>query len=142
MKSYRLNKQAGYDKQAVQKWFSVALDSVRNGVYDISITQHRERRSLPQNKLMWLWFWCIAEETGQDKQTIHDYYCSTYLKPELCLYSGREFYRIPSTSSLTTEAFTLFLNQIKADAATELGIILPEPQDLAFIDFLEQYNHQ
>lgn len=142
MKSYRLNKQAGYDKAAVCQWFSNALDLTKNGVYDISIKRHREQRSMPQNNLMWLWFGCISEETGQDKQTIHDYYCNTYLTPELCICNGKEFYRVPSTKSLTTDAFTLFLNQIKADAATELGIILPEPQDLAFAEFLEQYNRE
>ena len=44
------------------------------------------------------------------------------------------------TSGLTTEQMTEFLNKVQADAASEYGITLPNPEDLYFEMWAEQYS--
>ena len=39
------------------------------------------------------------------------------------------------------EEMTEFLNKIQADAATELGITLPLPEDRFFEQFYQQFNY-
>jgi len=34
--------------------------------YDVSISQHRNKRSIPQNRLYFLWLNCISAETGNE----------------------------------------------------------------------------
>ena len=54
---------------------------------------------------------------------------------------GEKAERIYMTSSkLNTEQMTEFLNRIQADAATEMGITLPQPQDRFFEAFASEYN--
>jgi hypothetical protein len=55
---------------------------------------------------------------------------------------GDRLERIYNTSSkLNTEQMTEFLNKIQADAASELGITLPQPQDRFFEQFYAQFNY-
>jgi hypothetical protein len=46
-----------------------------------------------------------------------------------------------STKGLTTEQMTEFLNQVQADAATEYGITLPNPEDMYFEVWAKQYGN-
>ena len=55
---------------------------------------------------------------------------------------GEKWERIYNTSSkLNTEQMTEFLNKIQADALTELGITLPQPEDRFFEQFYAQFNY-
>ena len=47
-----------------------------------------------------------------------------------------------SSSSLNTVQMTKFLELIKADAATELGIQLPLPADRFYEDFIKEYRNK
>lgn len=53
---------------------------------------------------------------------------------------GKQSYELTPTSSLNTQQFTLFIEKIQAWAASELGIVLPIPEDLIFQQFLEYYE--
>ena len=55
---------------------------------------------------------------------------------------GNKMERIYNTSSkLNMEQMTEFLNKIQVDAATELGITLPKPEDRFFEQFYAQFNY-
>ena len=55
---------------------------------------------------------------------------------------GERQERIYTTSSkLNSEQMTDFLNKIQADALTELGIRLPQPEDRFFEQFYNQFNY-
>ena len=120
------------------------LTFLGNGTYVLRLERKREQRSIPQNKLMWLWFTAIAEEwsaaSGRTftSQDVHDAYCMLFLPretPKGLRYGG-------STSSLTTEGMTDFLNKVQADAQTEYGIILPNPDDHIWDMWIEQLTNQ
>lgn len=112
---------------------------LRNGRYTVTITKAREPRSLDQNALMWLWFTCIEAETGTPRQDVHDYYCVRFLRRNIS-WNGMDRTVIEGTSRLTKERMTWFLDQVQADAQTEFGINLPQPEDLYFEEFYQTYK--
>ena len=112
-----------------------------NGIYELSIKRKTEPRTVSQNALMWMWFECISEDTGQDKQDVHDYYCSKYLARHVTI-KDREYLVTGSSSKLKTSQMTKFLNLIQADAATELGITLPLPTDRFYPEFISEYRNK
>ena len=111
-----------------------------NGKYTITIKRANEKRSIPQNDLMWMWLTCIERETGTPKDDVYMYYCKKFLMKTIQVGSKME--RIYNTSSkLNMEQMTEFLNKIQVDAATELGITLPKPEDRFFEEFYAQFNY-
>lgn len=113
------------------------FSTLRNGVYTLTIKRASEKRTIAQNDLMWMWFACIENETGTAKEDVYNHYCKMLLsKPDPM---GEGF--INDTSSrLNTKQMTDFMKKIQADAASELGITLPVPEDRYFEDFYLQYN--
>lgn len=115
------------------------FSTLQNGTYSITIKKVTEKRSIAQNDLMWMWMACIERETGTPKDEVYMYYCKKFLMRTVTIGSRQE--RIYMTSSkLSTLEMTTFLNQIQADAAQELGITLPLPQDRFFECFYQEYR--
>ena len=111
-----------------------------NGSYTITIKKASQKRSIPQNDLMWMWLTCIERETGTPKDDVYMYYCKKFLIKTIKIGERQE--RIYNTSSkLSAAEMTQFLNHIQADAATELGIRLPLPEDRFFEQFYAQFNY-
>lgn len=111
-----------------------------NGKYTITIKRANEKRSIPQNDLMWMWLTCIERETGTPKEDVYMYYCKKFLMKTIQI--GDKLEHIYNTSSkLNQEQMTEFLNKIQVDAATELGITLPKPEDRFFEQFYAQFNY-
>ena len=116
------------------------FSTLANGTYTITIKRASEKRSISQNDLMWMWMQCISSETGTPKDDIYMYYCKKFLMKTIQV--GERLERIYNTSSkLNTEQMTEFLNKIQADAAQELGITLPQPEDRFFEQFYNQFNY-
>ena len=115
------------------------LNLLSNGEYVITVKKRTSKRSLNQNALMWMWLACIEAETGQDKEDIYGHYCKKFLKREITINGERELV-VSGSSKLDTVVMTNFLNKIQADAASEMGIKLPLPSDLAFEEFRNQYE--
>ena len=129
------------DVGALLVWVERHINWLGNGLYELKIAKKVKRRSLPQNRLMWMWFACIGQDTGQSIDDIHDYYAYKFLPRYITdLETGSQVRVAGHTSTLTTEAFTDFLNQVQADAATELNITLPTPDDLAWEEFEAQFK--
>jgi hypothetical protein len=115
------------------------LSLLRNGQYVLTLTRQEKKRTLAENRLFWLWMACIEHETGTPKEDCHDYYCSLFLRRHVTV-NGDEKEVTGGTSKLNTVQFTDFLNKIQADAATEFGIKLPDPDDLHFEAFRQEYE--
>ena len=115
------------------------FSTLQNGTYTITVKKVTEKRSVSQNDLLWMWMKCIENETGTNKDDIYMYYCKKFLMKTMSI--GGKMERIYSTSSkLSVVEMTNFLNQIQADAASELGITLPVPQDRFFECFYQEYR--
>lgn len=123
--------------------FDKSLDylfsTLRNGTYNIIIKRASDKRTMKQNDLMWLWLRCIEHNTGTPKEDAYLYYCKKFLCKVIQI--GERLEKVYDTSSrLNTQRMTDFLNSIKADAAAELGIQLPLPEDRYFEEFYQQYK--
>ena len=130
-------------KQEGRMTFDVELpylfSTLANGTYSITVKKVQEKRSIAQNDLMWMWMQCIENATGTPKDEVYMYYCKRFLMRTVNI--GQRMERIYMTSSkLNSEQMTTFLNQIQADAASELGITLPTPQDRFFEQFYQDYR--
>lgn len=111
-----------------------------NGKYTITIKRANEKRSIPQNDLMWMWLTCIERETGTPKEDVYMYYCKKFLMKTIQI--GDKLEHIYNTSSkLNQEQMSEFLTKIQVDALTELGITLPKPEDRFFEQFYAQFNY-
>lgn len=120
----------------IQLW----LDTAKNGNYTIEMKRIGDKRSISQNKLMWLWFSAIADEwseaTGRviTRNEVHDAYCQMFLPIDTP--KGRVG---GSTSGLTTDEMTKFLDRVHEDASSD-GIVLLNPEDKFFMEWAAQYE--
>lgn len=141
MNSFPIYKDNGEIKniENITRWLETKLSLLGNGNYTLSIKKAIKGRTIIQNNLMWMWFECIAQETGNTKEDIHDYYCSKFLKRYIEI-NGEIVETVGGTSNLDTVAMTNFLNLVQADAASEFGISLPTPDDYRFEQFSDIYK--
>jgi hypothetical protein len=137
MPSFRIINQA--TKQAVIQYLNRLPDDGKRR--DVSITLHREKRTIPQNRLYRLWLGVIADETGYDStDDLHEAFKVMFLGTKT-VEIGRIEQTIPiSTTKLDTAQFTHFLERLEAWAGSELGIILPHPEDAYWVDFEQKYG--
>lgn len=139
---YDFTKKAGQLEclPALLKWVEFRISHITNGDYEVIIRRRSKKRSVPQNRLMWMWFNCIAKETGQPIDDIHDYYVSLLLAPRELSVGQNTVYVMGKTSMLSVEQMTELLNGIQADAAQELGIKLPTPEDMMWDEFYREFG--
>lgn len=122
----------------LDKPFDFMCSQLRNGRYRLTIERYTEPRTLNQNALMWLWFKCIEDETGTPGKETYNHYCRKFLS--YVNEWGEEVY--DTSSHLNTKQMTEFLQKIQADAASELGIILPLPADRYYQEFINEYKYR
>ena len=102
--------------------------------WEITVKRHRKRRTLKQNRMYWNW--CeevaghVSEYTGYDKDEIHEFFKQKFLTPRVIEING-ETVKKWSTKNLTTAEMSAYMNKIYAWVTTELGLLLPVPQDWA-----------
>lgn len=125
--------------ETLHRRLDTQLSLMPNGDYTVKIERVQTPRTLSQNRILWLWLTCIEHETGTDRRDIHDLLCTLYLRRDVET-AGRIYTVTGGTSSLTVEGMTDFLNKVQAWAATELGITLPTPADLAWDEFERQFK--
>ena len=137
MKTFALTKADGRVSTSVDLGY--LFSTLRNGKYEVIIKRASERRTVSQNDLLWMWLSCIERETGTPKNDAYLYYCRKFLSKHVTVggYSAEVY---DTSSSLDTARMSAFLDSIRSDAATELGISLPDPQDRYFEQFYQEYR--
>ena len=107
--------------------------------FTVEIKQKRTARSLPQNRLMWLWLTCLEVETGNNRNDLHEYFKEKFLiAEERKVFNSVILTR--STSGLNTAQMKDYLDKIQIFASTELGIKLPDPEDQRWEEFYSFYS--
>jgi len=99
------------------------VKTLPNGKVEMNIKRYRKKRSNPQNALMWIWLEYISEHTGYDKDELHITFRSMFLTDKT-----QKIPLVRSTTALNTLEFMTYLRKIE-QVATELDIILPNPED-------------
>ena len=93
---------------------------------------YKKNRSLSQNKLYFMWMKVIGDSIGYTSEEMHAIMADEFLTTEFVEYGGNKIKRDKSTSRLNTKEFTEYLENIDRWAASEMGIVLPSPEDLYF----------
>jgi hypothetical protein len=97
--------------------------------WQLVVTPFKRNRSLQQNNLYWGWIGMIAQETGNGNEDIHEWLKRRFLAPSFVTV-GNETQEIRrSTTKLNTKEMSEYMAQVEAWAASELGIVLPRPED-------------
>lgn len=123
----------------MDKNFDLMTSLLPNGEYVVKIVRKTKPRTVSQNSLMWMWYKCMEDATGQPKEDFHDYYKTKFLSRQVVI--GRRWVTVfGSTTDLNTLQMTNYLEKVKADAATEFGITLPLPDDNNYQDFISEYR--
>lgn len=98
----------------------------------VTIKQFRPKRTIQQNKLMWMWInevaGYVADYTGYTEREIHAFFKEQFLKPKLIEINGR-FAQERTTTELEIPEMVEYLNRIHAWATTELGMTLTLPKE-------------
>ena len=119
------------------------LDKCKEGVeYEVEVKRYFKKRSIPQNRLYWLYIACIMDETGNDRNTIHNELREMFLPVRYGRLGDKVTKNLTSTTTLNTKQFKDYTDQVVVWAAVELGIILPDPKDQYWEQFYEQYKGQ
>lgn len=124
---------------SMDKSFDLMCSLLRNGEYTVKIVRKTQPRTISQNSLMWMWYKCMEEATGQRKEDFHDYYKTKFLSRQVVI-GGRWVTVFGSTTDLNTLQMTNYLEKVKADAAVEFGIMLPLPDDRNYQAFISEYK--
>lgn len=124
------------DREAVKAY----LDRIPVGKteYDLEICRHKRDMTDPQRNLYWKWIGVIASETGNDRDMLHKVLKSKFLGWEEVEVLGRTVKKELSIKKLDTTAMSEYMTQVEAFALTELGIVLPHPEDLYYNSISEE----
>lgn len=126
-------------------WYEVIntwLKSIGQGTWVLKLERKQSQRSISQNKLMWLWFEAIAQEFTEaseetySREVIKEYFCRKFRPlrmPDGEIVGG-------STSCMTTEEMSEFLEKVQAYTLTTWGIELKSPEDKMFDQWRNQYE--
>ncbi len=101
--------------------------------WSVTVEPFKKKRTLSQNGLYWKWLErtvdIVARETGNDKDDLHDIFKEKFLTPKIVEFDG-QVHRKYSTKNLTTAEMSEYMNRIYAFVTSQLGIILPIPEEL------------
>lgn len=99
---------------------------------EINIGPYKKKRSLSQNALMWKWINEVVDivctDTGNDADQIHYWFKEKFLSPTVIEVRGQPVeYR--TTTNLTAEEMSAYMNRIHAFVTQELDIRLTLPEE-------------
>jgi hypothetical protein len=109
-------------------WYnwSTALKVFEGKEVVVSIGPKKKLRSIPQNSYLFGGpYKMISEATGQDIESIHEFFKSLFLKT----YDRGPIPTTRSTASLSTVEFIEYYRKIIQWAAEFLGLYIPEPNE-------------
>lgn len=97
----------------------------------VTVKKYVKKRTNPQNNLYWKWLEIIGRETGYDKDDLHDALRDKFLDPVEREVLGELRHFRQSTTKLTTQQMTEYMDNIYRFSTSDLGILLPVPEDQA-----------
>lgn len=116
----------------------LVADLLRNGTYDVAITQRREGTKA-QARLLWMWVNAIARQTGDKPDDVYKWLCHELLPREVTVM-GERVTVDGNPRDLTRQQMTAFLDLVRSWVRTMTGIRLPQPEDRVFEQFAQTYG--
>lgn len=105
------------------------------------LKEKRQKRSLSQNRYLHLLFEWFAIETGYTADEVKQEIFKKHINADIFYVEQVDniisIERWRSTADLKTDEVTICIDRFRDFASKELGIYLPEPNDLAIINQME-----
>lgn len=99
--------------------------------YLVTITEYKLKRSIAQNKLMWLWIGVMCDYTGYEKHEFHAYVNEAFVVQEEKEIMGKLVNTSKTTSKLNTKEFSEMLRVFESHVIdSDVDVVLPHPSDL------------
>lgn len=102
-----------------------------DGVYRVTVEKYKKNRSNAQSRLYWLWLGIIGNDTGNSPEDLHEIMKLRFLGTEKIQSMGYSIEIARSTTKLSTQEFTDYLDKIDT-LMRSIDIILPHPADLYY----------
>lgn len=158
----KYNLKNSFKKKLAEEKFKKFLDK---GAL-IELKEIRQRRTIDQNSLYWLWLTCLEKEAdiGYKKEELHLLFRAKFLRIDeekvLKIIYPKVYYRIielvetfqyfeelnqiidlisKSTTEIDTKEFTYYLDSIKDFSALNFNVELLTLDDINFNEFYKEY---
>lgn len=119
------------DRQIQKRCASHILALDLSQGWEVEVRKPKRKRSLNQNALMHKWFGVIADEIGDDLESVKEDYITMYSpRIERENVNGETVMKPKRTSEMDKTEMSDFMAKIQAHAGGFLGIMLPDPRDL------------
>ena len=93
----------------------------------VSVVRQQYARTLPQNRLYWVWVSMVADYIGEGRDETHALLKAQFLPArDVELLDGKRLTMPPSTRLLTVEGFREYMDKVQVWAAQFLGLALPD----------------
>lgn len=102
--------------------FILKLDARRE--WDVTIRRHVKRRTLKQNSRLHLLFSLVADEIGDDIESVKEGYKKLFLQPKIVDLGSKRVMIYPHTSKMNTEELNNFMTRVEVHAIENFGIVL------------------
>lgn len=110
--------------------FRALLKHLAGKAVVLTLGQRTKRRSDNQHRYYFgVVVTIIAEELGYTKEELHEALKWKFLRLEAEPEKGRSLETVRSTTVLSTGEFERYLDDIRIWAATELGVVVPLPNE-------------
>lgn len=117
-----------YDKNG----FSEYVSALPNDNLELILRVAKSRRSLNQNSYYWgVVVKILSDETGNDPESIHEF-IKLKFNPKFVTVGNEQALIGGSTANLSTKDFEEKMEEIRAWAAIELNINIPEPNEVSY----------
>lgn len=101
--------------------------------WQVTVEPEKKRRTKSQNALYWMWLGDavkqVASSTGNDADDVHEFFKRQFLTPRVTTIAGEDVQRW-TTTKLTTQEMSEFIERVYNWITAELGILLPLPEEL------------
>ena len=100
---------SGSEDESIQKLFG-SLDPTK--FYDVSIKEHKDSRSIQQNKRYWALITEMSSYLGYTTEEVHDLMRYKYLSFKEIVH-GEEITRVPTTTKLNIKPFNEYYDKVE-----------------------------
>ncbi len=110
--------------------------------YLLIVYKEKQKRSLPQNRLLHMWFSILGEQLSQSAAYTKEQFKLTICPVEIADVSGKKMIIGKPTSEMSKEEMKNFLNETWRIAMDFYNIRLPLPEDLNIEQIVEAYQYE
>jgi dTDP-4-amino-4,6-dideoxygalactose transaminase len=95
------------------KQFNDYIKQLKDGKYTIEVKKWQNNRTNNQNNYYWMYLTIISDETGEDRNDLHELFKRKFLPPVYKQIFGKEYKFPSSTTKLNKQDFSEYIMKIE-----------------------------